>query len=341
MKIAKSAFLFLAALCLGFLLYKLNTPIPFMLAAMLVGMLSNQLPERIRPSWPMWGRNAGLLVVGYAIGAGITMEAWQDFCQQIITIVLATIFMVGVSTFIAFVMAKIYRIDLLSSVLGMMPGGLAMIMVLVEENKRVDPNITMVMQVVRLFGVIFTVPFLAIAFLDAKVLSQVTSAGSQDGLTWLLFLPLGLAGALFFEKFHLPIPWMLGPAFATGLFVILMSPVQSLPFWIMWPAQAAVGLKMGMLMDAAKVWATKKYLPAIVLGTAFLIGASYLMALFLNGFYGEDMVTGFLALAPGGISEMSIAGLSMGADVAIILAYQLLRIFAISWVVPYVVKVGE
>ena len=341
MRYLKSTMLFVVALCFGFLLYKLGTPIPFMLAAMLAGMFANQLPERYRPFWPMWGRNAGLLVVGYAIGAGITIEAWHDFCTQFLTIVLTTTFVVGVSALIAFAISRLQGADLLSSVLGMMPGGLAMIMVLVEENKRVDPNITMVMQVLRLFGVIFTVPFLAISFMDAKVLSQVTSAGSADGIHWLVFIPLGFAGALFFEKFHLPIPWMLGPAFSTGCFVIMASSVQSLPFWVMWPAQVAVGLKMGMLLEASRVWATKKYLPSILLGTGVLIGSSYVMALFLHRIYGEDMITAFLALSPGGISEMSIAGLSMGADVAIILAYQLLRIFSISWLVPYVVKWEE
>lgn len=341
MKYFKSTMLFLVALCFGFLLYKLNSPIPYMLAAMLVGMFANQLPEKYRPSWSMLGRNAGLLVVGYAIGAGVTIEAWNDFCAQFLTIILSTAFIVGISVVIAFAIAKFQGADLLSCVLGMMPGGLAMVMVLVEENKRVDPNVTMVMQVLRLFGVIFTVPFLAIAFLDAKVMSQVTSAGSVEGMHWLMIIPLGLAGALFFEKFHLPIPWMLGPAFSTGCFVVLSGPVQAVPFWIMWPAQLAVGLKMGMLLDAGRVWATKKYLPSILFGTGVLIAGSYVMALFLHRIYGEDMVTAFLALAPGGISEMSIAGLSMGADVAIILAYQLLRIFSISWVVPYIVKWEE
>lgn len=334
----KQVLLFITGLAAGGFFYQLHVPIPFILAAMLVGLFSSQLPKRLRAPWPMQGRNAGLLVVGYAIGAAVTPEAWQDFVSQIFTIVAATVIIVVVSAVIAYLMAKTMHADLASCILGMMPGGLAMIMVLVEDDRRFDPNIVMVTQVIRLFGVIFSVPLLAVLFFDARVAENVVTAGAADGLPWILFIPLGLCGALFFEKFHLPIPWMLGPATATALCAVFCNQVQGVPCWLMWPAQVAVGLKMGQLMDSKRVWAIKRLVPMIMAGTVILIGVSFLTANFLHCYYGLSLTTAFLAVAPGGISEMSIAGLAMGADVAIILAYQLLRIFSISSFVPYLAQ---
>jgi uncharacterized membrane protein AbrB (regulator of aidB expression) len=43
-------------------------------------------------------------------------------------------------------------------------------------------------------------------------------------------------------------------------------------------------------------------------------------------------------MAPGGIAEMALAGLSMGEDVATILAYQLVRLLAINLLVPPVIE---
>ena len=43
-------------------------------------------------------------------------------------------------------------------------------------------------------------------------------------------------------------------------------------------------------------------------------------------------------MAPGGIAEMSLAGMSMGEDVSIILTYQLVPIFAINLLIPPLLK---
>ena len=115
-------------------------------------------------------------------------------------------------------------------------------------------------------------------------------------------------------------------------------PVGALPTPLLWAAQICVGISMGMMMDWLRIWKAKRLLPAIIVGTVLLIGASYFAATMINNWYGVDIITGFLAMAPGGISEMNIAGLSMGADVAIILAYQLLRVFAISWTIPLLIR---
>ena len=51
-----------------------------------------------------------------------------------------------------------------------------------------------------------------------------------------------------------------------------------------------------------------------------------------------SLITAFLAMAPGGIAEMSLAGMSMGENVSIILTYQLVRLLAINICVPPLLK---
>lgn len=58
--------------------------------------------------------------------------------------------------------------------------------------------------------------------------------------------------------------------------------------------------------------------PYILIGTAILIVVSIGMANVLSARYSFSLVTAFLAMAPGGIAEMSLAGMSMGENVSII-----------------------
>ncbi len=336
LKLGRRLILFVVAAIIGFIFFQLNIPIPFMFAALIVGVIAADMRDPW-DDWPVSYRNVGLMVVGYAIGSNVTLAACYDFADQFGMILVSTVFMIVVGVLLAWLIAKFLHEDFLSCILGMMPGGMSLVMVIVHDNKRFDPNVVMVMQIIRYFGVVFTLPFLVITLFDAHV-TEVIRQVDPNALHWLCFLPLALSGALFFLKFHIPIPWLLGPVVPTALCAIFVQPVSPLPTLLLWSAQIFVGISMGMLMDLRRVWEAKKLLPAMFLGTAFLIAASYFAAKMMGMWYGVDIITGFLAMSPGGISEMNIAGLSMGADTPTILAYQLLRVFAISWTIPLILK---
>ncbi len=68
------------------------------------------------------------------------------------------------------------------------------------------------------------------------------------------------------------------------------------------------------------------------------MAVSVFMANFLAVRYNFSLATAFLALAPGGIAEMALAGMSMGEDVSIILVYQMVRLLAINIFVPPLLK---
>ena len=93
-----------------------------------------------------------------------------------------------------------------------------------------------------------------------------------------------------------------------------------------------------MILDAKRIVQTKNVLPFVIGGTALLVVISIGVAYVLSDLYGFSLVTAFLAMAPGGIAEMALAGLSMGEDVATILAYQLVRLLAINLLVPPVIE---
>ena len=101
-------------------------------------------------------------------------------------------------------------------------------------------------------------------------------------------------------------------------------------------AQISIGLYMGMLLDPARIKETARLMPFIITGILIIIAVSVAMAYYLSGIYGFSLITAFLAMAPGGIAEMCLAGMSMGENenVSIILTYQLVRMLILNITVP-------
>ena len=330
--------LFITAGCLGTLLMKMHIPIPYMLGGMTVAILYKTFVGEKAVKWPRLWRDIGLMVAGYGIGVNFNTTAWNNFLHELAGVSASTFIALGASIIIAIVTAKVTREDLKSCVIGMLPGGMTMSLLMAEEDKTINPNVVVVMQVSRLFGVIISVPFLTVLFLDAKVINSPLGMVAHSGYHWAIFIPLTILGSFIATKLRLPTPVLLGSILATTIFNIFVGSVQPVPGFLMAPAQLSIGLFMGMILDAKRIAQTKNVLPFVLGGTALLVVISIGVAYVLSDLYGFSLVTAFLAMAPGGIAEMALAGLSMGEDVATILAYQLVRLLAINLLVPPVIE---
>ena len=326
--------IFIMAGCLGSLLAKLHIPIPFLLGGMLAAVFCKTFAAEMQISWPRRWREYGLMVGGYGIGANFDAAAWHNFLAQLAGVAEAAAAIFAASIILALVSSRLTGEDLPSCALGMLPGGFTLSMLMAEEDKSLNPNIVMVMQIIRLLGVVVSVPFLVIYLLDARVLSEAAALGRTGGVHWLVFVPLSVLGVFAAKKLRLPTPTLLGTILGTAIFSVAAGGVQPVPGWLMAPAQVSIGLYMGMQLDAGRIAKAKSAVPCVVLGTMLMIAISIGMAYVLSARYGFSLVTAFLAMAPGGIAEMALTGMSMGEDVSIILTYQLVRVLAINFLAP-------
>ncbi len=327
--------LFVMGIALGSVFLKLNMPIPYLLGGLLVAIFCKTcLYHKLHVDWPQKWRGYGLMVSGYGIGATVSADTWNNFLQELSGVIEANAIAIGISLVLAFLIHKYTHFGFKSCIMGMLPGGITVMMLMAEEDEHTDPNVVMVMQVLRLVGVVVSVPFLIMFCLNAHVTGSSISMPNHGGIHWLVFLPLSIIGWRVAKILHLPTAQMLGAILMTAIFSISFGHVQPVPGWLMAPAQASIGLYMGQLLDADKLAKTKVLVPLTVLGTAALIVVSVVVAYSLSARYGFSIITAFLAMAPGGIAEMSLAGMSMGEDVSVILTYQLVRILSINLLVP-------
>ncbi len=329
--------LFAAALALGTLLNAFRIPIPYLLGGIGAALCCKIFFHKLALTWPKELQEAGLMVAGYGIGGSFDGSAWNNFLAQLSGLLEATFLVFAAGIALAFLSAKLTKEDLPSCLLGMVPGGFMLAMLLAEEDRRLNPNVVMVMQLIRLIGVIVSVPFLVIYLLGAQVTGSSLVMPDHGGLHWLCLVPLAAAGTFLGKKLHIPIPVLLGTILCTAVFSVAVAGVQPVPGWLMCPAQLSIGLHMGMHLDTERMIKAKNTIPCVVLGTVFMIVISIGMAYVLSARYHFTLITAFLAMAPGGTAEMTLAGLSMGEDVSIILTYQIVRMLIINFSTPFLV----
>ena len=291
------------AVLIGFLFQYMAIPIPFLLGGIVSSMFWKVIGAQVY--WPRQWRELGLCVAGYGIGRNFTAETMHELSMQSLGVLEATGAAVGASVIIAWWTSRHSYANLQSCVMGCMPGGLTQMMLMSETDKRVDFSVVMVMQTLRLMSAIIIVPFLVVHGLGAEI-----------------------------KDAALPAAQTLGPTLAASACSYFFGTFQPVPDPLMTVAQISIGLYMGMLLDPARIKETARLMPFIITGILIIIAVSVAMAYYLSGIYGFSLITAFLAMAPGGIAEMCLAGMSMGENVSIILTYQLVRMLILNITVP-------
>ena len=327
----------LVAFAIGLLLFYFRIPIPFMLSGIITAsVLKFFVWTDMR--WPVLWRNLGLIVAGYGIGRDFTQDTLLRMSEQLAGVFGAAFVAIVISQFTAWVTYKYTFANLISCVMGMMPGGLNQMMLMADEDPRVDANVVIMQQTIRLFSVLITIPFLAVHLLGAMVSSQTLFSISQinQEISWYLVIPIAAAGAILAKKANVPTSFLIGPIIATALFSVgSQEALQKAPPLLMNIAQMNIGLYMGCMLDKERLYKTRKLIPYAVAGSMLIIGGSVIVAEIMSCYYGIPIVTAFLAMAPGGVAEMCLAGMSMGADVSLILTYQIVRMFIMNLSVPF------
>jgi membrane AbrB-like protein len=319
----------------GLLFDFLRIPLPWMLGPLTVTLLYNALSSQ-RARWPVHFRNAGLIVIGYSMGRTITFETTQQILANLPGMAAATLLTVLFCLGTGYITHRRTGISLASGVLGSMPGGLAQMIILSEEVRDADVTVVTLMQMTRVLAVVFIVPFVAIHGMAHPHSGVLPLSGTA--VPWnLAVLPAILAaplGAWLAYLLKLPIPFLLGPIFATTAAVLAGCPAPPVPGPLIRTAQLFFGIYMGIVITLESLRRLGKVLPYALGSAVLLVAFTYLVAFGLMVVTPANLLSAFLGTAAGGLAEMGIVALALGADVTFVLSYQLFRLFSILLVMP-------
>jgi membrane AbrB-like protein len=344
--------------CVGGLIFTLlHIPLSWMLGPLTAVIMWTSFTRR-RLVCSNGLRNVGLALLGYSMGLSITLESVTQISAQLPSMLLATLLTVAFSLVTAVITARQSGISTTSSVIGSIPGGLTQMVVLSDEVEGADTAVVAFMQTIRLLAVVFVVPFFAVHGLadgagaviplvgkqagGAGTLWGSLAAGAQAAADRPLFCLLLIAGvaasAWVAGKLRFPTPHFLGPILLVGIVTIASMDPPPLPSLFIILGQWILGTSMGLGIKLSSLSSWKRLLPYSLLSGFGIVGFSLGLSYVFSVLHPITLVTAFLSTSPGGMTEMGVTATLVGADVSLVVAYQMFRILFILFVVPYALR---
>lgn len=333
----------------GCLFQLLHIPLAWLLGPMTILLVWREWLGRAA-FWPKQIRNGGLTILGYMMGITFSAAVAVQIFQQLPSMAAATLLTVAFGLVCGWFTVKATGISMSSGLLGSIPGGLSQMTALCDEFPDSDMTVVTFMQTIRVMAVVFIVPFLAFHGLPTGVPGAIEAGEAAQAtativasVPWLslntVWYVLAVGIMLWLgPKLHLPTPYMLGPMLGAILLRSFGIGAPSLPHWSVVMAQIAVGAHMGVSTSFSSLSNWRKLLPYAVAGAVGIVLFSFLIGFGLTLWHPMSLATAFLGSAPGGMAEMGVTGASVGADLSILVAYQMFRLLFILFLSPYLLK---
>jgi len=340
----------------GGLFALVGLPLPWILGAAFGIMTLNAARPGVA-RWPRLIGDAGIVVVAYVLGGAMTLGTVQTIARELPLMVLAAGLWTAVCAAIGLLFARLTGLGIQDGVLGSMPGGLTQMVLIADETPGANAGNVAIMQTSRLIVVLYTVPFLAAWFAGRSAAdgpeaggaaavgdgSAAQAAGALAGLPdWvpyaaLLLVPLA---AWLGRRIHLPAGEFLGPALVVGAAAAAGLPWPEAPAPLIAAAQLVIGIFIGCRVQPRILLENRRFGPLSLLFAVLLIGLTALAAAGWTVFDGGSIVTWFLALAPGGLGEMAVTAIVLGADEARVTSYQVFRLLFVLMAAPPLLRLA-
>lgn len=151
---------------------------------------------------------------------------------------------------------------------------------------------------------------------------------------------IGWVGFRAAKKLHVPSPAIIGALILLGSINLAGVRIPFIPAPVSFIAKVLSGVILGQKIDRDTIGEIKKMLIPLSLSSVWMISISMLagLILFWAGEGRLSMMTCLASSAAGGIAEMSIFAMSVGADVGIVAFFQSVRIFVVCLSIPFLTR---
>lgn len=316
----------------GAVFFALSLPLPWMLGALFATMAAAVLrapvkgPDRIRP-WVV-------AVIGVLLGSRFTPDVLAQGQVWLGTVAVLMAYVVAVALTIVPFYRYAGRLDWTTSYFAGMPGGLTeMIEIGEAAGARVPPVI-----LAHSLRIVATIALIAVWFRvvqgQAAVGAPMGAASAISAADALVLLGSAVLGIWLGKRLRFPAPTFLGPL-ALSAAVHLAGVTESAPPTLLVnAAQVILGTVLGCRFRGIGTATLVRAGVLSVIATALTLVLAYGTGLVITRFAGVGMEQAMLALAPGGLTEMGLIAMAIGADVAFVALHHVARILFVIMVAP-------
>ncbi len=324
---ASIAATFIVATVAGAVFNLLSVPLPWMLGPLTVcaaGALAG-LPMKGVPR----GREVGQIFVGLAIGLRLTPEVLGSTLVLVPHMALATAYVICVTTAAAFLLRPLAGVDGRTAFFATAAAGMADMAIIAKRyNGRSDA--VAVVQGIRVAFIVITVPLL-VFFLGRDGGIEGPAILRLAGPFELgLLVVLGTVGVHAVRPLGIPNPWLIGPVVVGAIVVSVGLLPVSVPRIFIVVAQIAIGISLGLRFERDLILRLPRVVGGALVVSALLVIVAAAGAWVLEAVADVPFSTGFLAIAPAGVTEMVITAEAMHLDTALVTAFHVMRIAIIA-----------
>lgn len=319
-----------------------GVPAAWLVGPMLVAVVF-AVAGRRRASVPRLAQSAAQSVVGVILAATFEPSVLPLIAANWPSVVLV----VGGTLLISLgagVALSRWGLDRETSAMGTLPGA-ASGMVVMSAPLGADPRLVALMQYVRVVLVVASAALISRFALaqngaqgNASSASQVVSAPDANWTAYGLAVLIAVIGAWAGKRLKLPAGALIGPL----IIGVVLRETDIARF--AWPtvvppiAYAIIGVYVGLLFDSESLKRAGRVLPAILISTLSLMAACAALGWLFAVLADTDPLTAYLATTPGGIDSIAITAIDSGADASLVLALQMLRLFAVLLTAPLLAR---
>lgn len=320
------------AIALASLLGLIHFPAAPLLGAMVSGIAFGAGGSSLRVPRPAYLLAQG--AAGVFIATSMSPDIFVDMVGEWPLLLAVTCGTLTLAFSIGWAMNRFTGIAEDVAIYGSLPG-MSGAMVIIANERGADSRIVALMQYVRLASVIVTVALFASLLPDSPVAALPERDISPASP---IIAPAFAALSLFAARFKfLPAAGMLVPMIlcavleATGVMHLQMPHVLILATF------GVIGLEVGLKFTRDVLGHVIRLLPAVLASAFMLISLSAGLGLILTALTDLDMKTALLAAAPGSIETVALVAIATKANVAAVLAFQTVRMFAVVLFGPFIV----
>ena len=319
----------------GLLFSLIHSPLPWLLGALVATVICVFLGyDKL---WvPRWLRNTGLVVVGISLGLRMTPAIVETMASHIGLMLLATLITLLFGLINTLILHKAGKVDMITAFFSNVPGGLSE-MLSVGEKVGGNQQIISIFHSIRIVVIVLCTPFL-VTWLNTHPLSSaaVVQNAEMGAMPTVMMLLLGGLAAIAAVKISFPSPYLLGPLFLTAVLCVqttVLPESHALPGFLVQMAQVFIGVSTGLQFSREDIRKNRRLFGFALVHAFMLLGMSMGLALSISYLTSTDVITNILATSPGGITEMGLMALTVGADPLLVTAFQLFRVLFILFVV--------
>lgn len=314
-----------SAFC-GWILDTAGVPLGWLMGAAMVTAAIAMSARQISVPKPF--QAASQIAVGAVVGLSITPEVAAEILAWAPAMLSVALVGMACATTLAPLLARWGRMKRSTAYFSLLPAGVFE-MASIGESHGANPAIISALHSLRVALVVVILPLVLLAFSRGTQIVQ-TEQPVLPAQTLIAVLAIGTIGGFGARRLNLAAAWLLGALVVIATTTAIGVFSGRFPGWLMPIAQIMFGMTLGARFNRNALAAIPRALAAGIPAVLAMIAIMAVLAGFAGLLMPHPLPTLVLSFSIGGMTEMILTAEALNQNVALIAAFQALRVVIVN-----------